>query len=102
MKEIQKQVDEWTKHYKVQYWQPLEIMTRLTEEVGELAREINHRYGPKKKKEEEDNKEIGDEIADVIYTLVCMANSLKIDLDDSFKKMMDKLYSRDKDRFEKK
>ncbi|MFH1162196.1 MAG: nucleotide pyrophosphohydrolase [Candidatus Jorgensenbacteria bacterium] len=102
MKNIQKQVDEWVQHYKVPYWQPLEIMTRLTEEVGELAREINHRYGPKKKKTTENNSEIGDEIADVVYTLVCMANSLGIDLDESFQKMMDKLYARDKDRFEKK
>ena len=102
MKKIQKEVDNWVQQYKIGYFKPLETMTRLMEEVGELAREINHRYGPKKKKETENVVEIGDEIADVIFTLTCLSNSLGIDIDKSFKKVMDKLYNRDKDRFEKK
>ena len=72
------------------------------EEVGELAREINHRFGPKKKKQNESNKEIGDELADIIFTLCCLANPLKIDLDKSFQKMMKKYSSRDKKRYERK
>jgi NTP pyrophosphatase (non-canonical NTP hydrolase) len=102
MKDEQKMVDEWAQQFKIPYWQPLEIMARLTEEVGELAREINHRYGPKKKNATEDPKEIGEEMADIIFTLACMANSLGVDLDEGFQKAMDKCYGRDNDRFEKK
>lgn len=71
------------------------MMARLTEETGELAREINHRFGPKKKKAEEDVNEVGDEMADILVTLCCIANSLKIDLDESFNRVLDKLYARD-------
>ncbi len=102
LKKIQKEVDDWIGQYKLGYFKPLEILARLTEEVGEVAREINHMFGPKKKKPGEETKELGDEIADVIFTLVCMANSLHIDLDKSFKKMMDKMNTRDKNRWEKK
>ena len=99
---IQKEVDAWVSQYKIGYFKPLEIMVRLTEEVGELAREINHHYGPKRKKSSEKHKDIGDEIADIIFTLVCLSNSLEIDLDESFEKMMHKLNTRDKKRFRKK
>lgn len=102
MKEIQRQVDEWARQFKMPYWQPLEIMARLAEEVGELAREVNHRFGPKKKKPSEDVKDISDEIGDIIFTLACFANSLNIDLEESFKKAMDKCYGRDNERYEKK
>lgn len=102
MKDYQKQVDTWVSQYKIGYFKPLEILARLTEEVGELARELNHRFGPKKKKESEELKELGDEMADVIFTLVCLANSLNIDLDTHFQNAMDKCYGRDKNRFEKK
>lgn len=102
MKVEQKQVHEWASQYKVPYWTPHEILARLAEETGEIAREINHRYGPKKKKSTEDVKDIGIEIADVIFTSVCLANSLGIDLDESWSEVMDKCYGRDKDRFEKK
>lgn len=102
MKEYQKQVDEWIKQYKIGYWKPLEIMARLTEEMGELAREINHRFGPKKKKDGEEKKELEDEVADIVFTLSCLANSLDLDVDEGFKRAMDKCYGRDKDRWEKK
>lgn len=102
MKKIQKQVDDWVKQYKIGYFKPLEILARLTEEVGELAREINHRYGPKKKKSTEELSEVGDETADIIFTLACLANSLNIDLDKHFKRIMKKYEVRDKDRYEKK
>lgn len=102
LKKIQKEVDDWIKKFKIGYFKPLEILARLAEEVGELARELNHRFGPKKKKATENSKEIGDEIVDVIFTLICLANSLHINLDKFFKKMMDKLNERDKDRWEKK
>lgn len=102
LKEIQTEVDNWVKQYKIGYWKPHEILARLTEETGELAREINHIYGPKKKKSSEETKELTDEIADIFFTLSCLANSLDIDLDEAFKRVMDKCYGRDKDRFEKK
>ena len=102
MQHIQKQVDEWTQQFKVPYWSPLEMLARLTEETGELAREVNHRFGPKKKKPTEEVKEVGDEIGDIIFTVCCLANSLNINLDDSFSRVMDKCYGRDTDRYEKK
>ena len=102
LRKIQNRVNQWVDQYKIGYFKPLEILARLTEETGELAREINHRFGPKRKKAEEDKKELGDEIADIIFTLTCLANSLDIDLDDSFDRMMSKLEKRDKDRWEKK
>jgi len=102
LREVQKEVDEWVNKHKIGYWKPHEILARLTEEVGELAREVNHIWGPKKKKTEEEMKELEDEIADVVFTLVCLANSQKIDLDEAFSRTMDKCYGRDKDRFEKK
>ena len=102
MTTLQKQVDEWVQQYKIGYFKPLEILARLTEESGELAREINHRFGPKKKKETEDTAEIEEEIADIIFTLVCLSNSLDLDMDRGFKRVMDKCYGRDKDRWEKK
>ena len=102
MKEVQKQVDEWVQKLKIGYFKPLEIMTRLMEETGELAREINHRFGPKKKKDTEDKGDIEEEIADIIFTLTCLSNSLGLDMDRGFKKVMDKLNSRDRERWEKK
>lgn len=98
----QKDVDEWTSQFTPQYWQPLEMLARLTEEVGELAREVNHIYGAKKKKQSEPDNSIGAEIVDVIFTLICMANSLDINLQEQWEKMMkDKMYGRDANRFER-
>ena len=102
LKTCQKRVDKWVSQYKIGYFKPLEILARLAEEVGELAREINHRFGPKKKKDTEELKEVGDEMADIIFTIICLANSLHIDLDKSFDKMMAKYGERDKNRWEKK
>jgi len=102
MKEVQKQVDAWVNQYKIGYFKPLEILARLTEETGELARELNHRFGPKKKKSSEQTKEIEDEIGDIIFTLACLSNSLGLDMDRGFKNVIDKYMGRDKDRWEKK
>lgn len=77
------------------------IITQATEELGELAREINNRYGPRVKKSPEDSAEIGEEMCDLIFAMVCMANSHNLDLDEYWKKKMDKCYGRDKDRWEK-
>jgi NTP pyrophosphatase (non-canonical NTP hydrolase) len=69
IQKIQDEVDKWINQYKIGYWKPHEILARLTEETGELAREINHIYGPKKKKLSEETKNLSDEIADIIFTL---------------------------------
>ena len=102
LKQNQKDVADWIGQYKLGYFKPLEILARLTEEVGEVARELNHMFGPKKKKPTEDKAELELELADVIYTVICLANSQKIDLDHAWKRMLDKLNSRDKNRWEKK
>ncbi|HSI20179.1 MAG TPA: nucleotide pyrophosphohydrolase [Verrucomicrobiae bacterium] len=99
---LQSQVDEWASQFPVPYWQPLEILARLTEETGELARELNHQFGAKKKKKTEAAGDIGDEISDIFFTLICLANSQNISLDEAWERMMNKINNRDKDRFVKK
>lgn len=95
---LQKEVDDWAGQYDPKYWQPLEILARLTEETGELARELNHRFGAKRKKSTEATAEIGDEIADIFFTLICLANSQNLNLDESWNQMMTKLTTRDANR----
>ena len=75
MNKHQQQVDEWIQQYKIGYFKPPELMMRLTEEVGELAREINHRHGPKQKKSTEETQEMEEELGDVLFTICCIANS---------------------------
>ncbi|MEK6871874.1 MAG: MazG nucleotide pyrophosphohydrolase domain-containing protein [Nanoarchaeota archaeon] len=100
---IQKDVDRWTNQFTPQYWPPLEMMARLTEEIGEVARELNHLYGTKKKKSSEENKYLGEELSDVLFTLCCIANRHAINLDEEWKKLMQaKQYGRDNGRFERK
>ncbi|HJX06165.1 MAG TPA: MazG nucleotide pyrophosphohydrolase domain-containing protein [Candidatus Nanoarchaeia archaeon] len=102
LKDVQKQVDDWAQQYKVPYWKPHEILARLAEENGELAREINDIWGPKKKKPNENKINLGEEIGDIVFTLCCLANSQRIDLDESFNRVMNKCYGRDNNRYEKK
>ena len=98
----QKEVDEWIRQYKIGYFQPLEMLARLTEEVGEVAREMNHLFGPKKKKSTEDIGDLEAEMGDILFTISCIANALNLDLDKGFQKAMDACYGRDDDRWEKK
>jgi len=100
--DIQLQVDKWIEQFKIGYYPPLAIITQAAEELGELAREINNRYGPRTKKSPEDTADIAGEITDVIFAMICMANSHNINLDKAWEKKMDKQYGRDKDRFERK
>ena len=102
LKKVQQDVDKWTSQFTPQYWPPLEQFARLVEEVGELGRELNHRFGSKKKKFTEQEKELADEIADVIFTLVCLANAQGIDLEKAWAKNMAKHYGRDNTRFKRK
>lgn len=101
MEEMQKVVDDYISQFKVGYFSPLAMMARVTEEVGELAREINHYYGEKQKKSSEEEKEITEELADVLFIVITMANSLDIDLTEAFKQTMEKFETRDKYRFER-
>ncbi|MEW9109398.1 nucleotide pyrophosphohydrolase [Cytobacillus gottheilii] len=99
MNELQKEVDTYISQFKEGYFSPLAMTARLTEELGELAREINHHYGEKPKKNSEDEKAIEEEMGDVLFVLICMANSLHIDLQDAHDRVMHKFNTRDKDRW---
>lgn len=101
-KEIQRRVDAYISQFKEGYFSPLSMLARMTEEVGELAREVNHTYGEKPKKASEDANTIEDELGDIIFVMTCFANSLKIDLSEAFEKSMTKFETRDKDRWTKK
>lgn len=97
--EMQKRVDDFISQFKEGYFSPLAMMARLTEEVGELAREINHHYGEKPKKNTEKQKSIEEELGDVLFVLITFANSLNIDLYDAFDRSMSKFEERDKNRW---
>ncbi len=96
--ESQKTVDEWIKTHGVRYFSELTNMVVLTEEVGELARIIARRYGDQSEKESDKDLDLGDEMADVLWVLICLANQCNIDLSAAFQKNIDKKTARDKDR----
>ncbi|WP_082234008.1 nucleotide pyrophosphohydrolase [Halobacillus massiliensis] len=100
--EIQERVDRYISQFKEGYFSPLSLQARLTEEVGEMAREINHLYGEKPKKSTEKEKALEEELGDVIFVLTCFANSLNIDLSDAFERSMSKIEVRDKNRWTRK
>ena len=102
LREAQTRVDGWIAQYEEGYFHPLTNMTRLAEEVGELAREVNHRFGQKTKKKDEPDGDLGMEMADILFVLICMANREGIDLEEAFERMMAKVETRDKDRWTKK
>lgn len=99
MKKYQEELDKWFKDNNWPYWSQLSILARLMEETGEFARLVNHLHGDKKKKLDEVEQSLEDEIGDIIYTLICYANSNNLDLDRAIRKSFDKVMKRDKDRF---
>src|SRR5690554_2804294 len=99
LKEMQKQVDQYISQFKEGYFSPLALMARLTEETGELAREINHYYGEKPKRADEEENTVDMEIADCLFILLCFANSLNIDLEKAFSDMLHKFNTRDANRW---
>ena len=99
---IQQEVDAWISQFVEGYFPPLAMLARLSEEVGELARAVMHQQGGKKPKPGEDPGDVGGEIADAIFVLVCLANSQGIDLDAQFHSMMEKYRVRDRDRWTRK
>ncbi len=102
MKQIQQDVDEYIGQFKEGYFSPLAMIARLTEELGELAREVNHYYGEKPKKSTEESKTIEEEAGDLLFVLICLANSLNIDLEKAHEIVMEKFNTRDKDRWTRK
>jgi len=94
----QQLVDDWIKTHGVRYFNELTNMAQLTEEVGEVARIIARRYGEQSEKPSDKDKELGDELADVLFVLICIANQTGIDLTESLFKNLNKKTSRDKDR----
>ena len=98
LEEAQQQVDAWIKSHGVRYFNELTNMTILTEEVGEVARIMSRRYGEQSEKESDKNKDLGDEMADVLWVLICLANQTGVDLTKAFKENIEKKTIRDKDR----
>ena len=98
----QRRVDAWIAQFEAGYFDPLTNIARLTEEVGELAREVNHRFGQKTKKPGEAPGDMAIEMADILFVLICMANREGIDLQDAFEAMMTKVETRDANRWTRK
>ncbi|WP_319230617.1 nucleotide pyrophosphohydrolase [Draconibacterium orientale] len=96
--EAQKQVDEWIKTVGVRYFSELTNMAVLTEEVGELARIIARKYGDQSFKKSDEEYNLADEMADVLWVLICLANQTGVDLNEAFQKNMEKKTKRDSDR----
>lgn len=97
--DAQRQVDAWISSFEEGYFQPMTLVARIAEEVGELAREVNHVYGEKPKKASEAEGSIAEEIGDSIFVLISLANSLQIDLDVVFAQTMEKYRTRDAKRW---
>jgi len=99
MEVYQAEVDEWVQAVGGGYWSPHANLARIAEEVGELARLINHAYGPKPKKPEEAAQELGEELADLVFAAICVANSEGIDLGESLEGVLAKVWERDRERY---
>ena len=100
--DAQRKVDEWISQFEEGYWPPLANLARLVEEVGELARLVNHRFGTKPKKPGESEQDLAEELADVLFVILCMANEQGIDLDRAFDAVMEKYRTRDGERWARK
>ena len=98
LKNSQLEVDNWIKNHGVRYFNELTNMAQLTEEVGEVARIIARRYGEQSEKESDKNKDLGEELADVVFVVMCLANQTGVDLQAAFDKKMDIKTKRDHDR----
>ena len=98
LKEAQQQVDDWIKTNGVRYFNELTNMAMLTEEVGEVARIIARKYGEQSFKKSDEEKQLGDELADVLFVLICLANQTGVDLTDALQQNFEKKNARDKNR----
>lgn len=97
--EFQTDVDVWIQQVGGGYWSPHENLARIAEEVGELARLLNHQFGPKPKKPNEQTQELDEELADIIFAIICLANSQDIDLGASLQRVIEKVWVRDRHRY---
>lgn len=102
MKEAQQRVDDWIGEFSEGYWPPLVNLARIAEEVGELAREVNHLYGPKAKKPTESDSDLELEVGDVLFALICLANSVDVDLERALGRTLAKYRARDSHRWARK
>ena len=98
LQEAQLQVDQWIKTHGVRYFNELTNMALLTEEVGEVARVLARRYGEQSEKESDKSKDLGSEMADVLWVLLCLANQTGVNLTEAFQRRMEEKSLRDKDR----
>ena len=98
LQQAQEQVDQWIKTTGVRYFNELTNMAILTEEVGEVARIMARRYGEQSEKVSDKDKDLGDELADVLWVVICLANQTGVDLTKAFQKNLEKKTSRDKNR----
>ncbi len=98
LKAAQKVVDDWIKEHGVRYFNELTNMAQLTEEVGEVARIIARRYGEQSEKPSDKDKDLGEELADVVFVVLCLANQTGVDLQEAFDRKMQKKTERDHDR----
>ncbi|MCF8415884.1 MAG: nucleotide pyrophosphohydrolase [Crocinitomicaceae bacterium] len=98
IKEAQQRVDDWIKEFGVRYFNELTNTAMLMEEVGEVARIMARRYGEQSEKESDKDKDLGDEMADVLFVLICLANQTGIDLEEALRKNLDKKTGRDHSR----
>lgn len=98
LKVLQKDVDDWIKNHGVRYFNELTNMAQLTEEVGEVARIIARRYGEQSEKDSDKVKDLGEELADVIFVTLCLANQTGVDLESAFYKKLDYKTQRDHER----
>ena len=99
LRAAQRAVDAYVGQFAEGYWPPLTNLARLIEEVGELARELNHRYGHKPKKPDEPEQDLALELADILFVLVAIANEQGIDLEEAFQRVLHKYDTRDRDRW---
>lgn len=99
MNDVQRRVDTYIRQFKEGYFTPMTLVVRLTEELGELAREVNHSYGEKPKKRSEEPGSIAIELGDLLFVIACLANRLDIDLEAAFQAVMQKFETRDADRW---
>ena len=100
--EAQRRVDAWIGQFEEGYWPPLANLARLVEEVGELARLMNHHFGPKKKKPDEAEQDLAEELGDILFVLLVLANEQKIDLGEALERVLEKYRARDSERWKRK
>lgn len=101
LRDAQQQVDRYISQFKLGYFPPLANLARLVEEVGELARDLNHRFGPKTKKHDEPEGDLALELGDILFVLVVLSNQLGVDLQDALERTISKYEVRDADRWER-